>query len=138
MEFYPGDEWVDILGVDDYHGLHSSGTAHETITRLQTLYDISQEHGKPSAITETGAEKIPDPRWWTDVLLKTIMTDDKTKNITWVLVWRNGRLDHHYAPYPGHSSAENFVEFKNNPFVLFEDELPDLYTSPAAKDEELN
>ncbi len=138
MGFFPGDEWVDILGVDDYQGLYSSETAHETITRLHTLYDISQEYGKPSAIMETGAEKIPDPRWWTDVLLKTIMTDNKTKNITWVLVWRNGRLDHHYAPYPGHPSADDFIEFKNHPFVLFEDELPDLYGSPATKDGELN
>jgi mannan endo-1,4-beta-mannosidase len=47
-------------------------------------------------------------------------------------VWRNANRqqenrDHYYAPFPGHPSSENFVEFKNHPYVLFEDELPDLY-----------
>ena len=32
-----------------------------------------------------------------------------------------------YAPYAGHPSAPDFVEFYRDPFVLFGDELPDLY-----------
>jgi hypothetical protein len=35
--------------------------------------------------------------------------------------------DHYYAPFPGHPAVENFIEFKNHPFVWFEDELPCLY-----------
>jgi mannan endo-1,4-beta-mannosidase len=60
------------------------------------------------------------------------MSNEKTKRISYFLVWRNANRarenrDHFYAPYPGQLSAENFVEFKNHPFVLFEDELPNLY-----------
>ena len=38
-----------------------------------------------------------------------------------VLVWRNARekVTHYYAPYPGQTSAEDFVEFYNNPKTLF-------------------
>ncbi len=127
MKFYPGDDYVDIMGVDDYHGLYSPETVHETIERLHTLSDLGKEHNKVIAITETGAEAIPLDDWWTNVLLKTILTDEKTKQVAWVLVWRNDRLDHHYAPYPGHSSAEDFQKFRQDPYVLFESDLPDMY-----------
>jgi mannan endo-1,4-beta-mannosidase len=61
-----------------------------------------------------------------------ILHNDYTRRISWFLVWRNANRarenrDHYYVPFPGHTSADNFIEFKNHPFVLFEDELPDLY-----------
>jgi len=130
LKFYPGDNYVDILGVDDYQGLTNLETAKQTITRLHILYDIAREHDKVTAITETGTEKIPDSEWWTGVLLKTIRTDEKTKNVTWVLVWRNANTDHYYAPYKGHPSSDDFVRFKNDPYVYFGDEMPDLYKKP--------
>ena len=130
LDFYPGDDYVDILGVDDYHGLTNAETAKQTVRRLQILADIASEKDKISALSETGAEAIPIEDWWTNVLLKTIKTDEKTRSIAWVLVWRNANSKHHYAPYPGHSSADDFKKFKDDPFVLFEDELPPLYKSP--------
>jgi len=41
--------------------------------------------------------------------------------------WRNGRPDHFYAPYPGHASAPDFIEFMNHDLMLSLSELPDLY-----------
>jgi mannan endo-1,4-beta-mannosidase len=48
------------------------------------------------------------------------------------MVWRNatdgghnGR--HFYTPYPGHPSAADFIKFKQSDYVLFEDELKDIY-----------
>ena len=53
------------------------------------------------------------------------------RRIVYALVWRNAneaiKPGHHYGPYPGHPSAPDFVRFYQEPFVLFEDELPDLY-----------
>jgi mannan endo-1,4-beta-mannosidase len=53
-----------------------------------------------------------------------------------VLVWRNAnyereRRHHFYAPYPGHPSAPDFVRLRDDPLMLFEDELPDLYRVTA-------
>ena len=55
------------------------------------------------------------------------------RRIAWVLVWRNANArsdlkDHFFAPYAGHASVPDFVRFRNDPQVLFEDELPDLYS----------
>jgi len=49
-----------------------------------------------------------------------------------VLVWRNASFErehryHFFAPYPGHPSAADFVHFTEDPLVLLENELPDLY-----------
>ena len=42
-------------------------------------------------------------------------------SISYVLVWRNAREkeNHYYAPYPGHPSAADFVNFYNDPRTLF-------------------
>ena len=34
---------------------------------------------------------------------------------------------HFFAPYPGQASVADFVRFRQDPLILFEDELPDLY-----------
>jgi mannan endo-1,4-beta-mannosidase len=45
-----------------------------------------------------------------------------------MLVWRNGRPDHYYAPYPGQVSAEAFKEFEKDSFTWFMEDLPDFYS----------
>ena len=55
------------------------------------------------------------------------------KKMVYVQVWRNANYereqrDHYYAPFPGQVSAPDFIKFRNTEFVLFEDELPDLYS----------
>jgi mannan endo-1,4-beta-mannosidase len=129
LEYYPGDEYVDVLGVDDYSvgGIDSTSIA-ENITRwrLATVSRLAAEKGKVWALTETGSESIPDPNWWTQRLLPVLDTDS-TKGLAWVLVWRNHREEHHYAPYDGHPSADDFVKFREHPMTLFLDDLPGLY-----------
>lgn len=132
LECYPGDEYVDIMGLDDYHDVNPKNDPVMLTKRLRMLVELAEEHGKVAALTETGLEGIPEARWWTDHLLKNIKADPVASNIAWVLVWRNANNDHdrpnhHYAPYPGHSSAPNFLEFCDDPVILMEGELPKLY-----------
>ena len=44
-------------------------------------------------------------------------------------VWRNARerITHFYAPYPGQTSAEDFMTFYNNPKTLFAADINSLY-----------
>jgi mannan endo-1,4-beta-mannosidase len=127
LERYPGDEYVDILGFDDYHDVGAHGNIEDLTRRLGIVVSIANEKGKLAALTETGFEKIPDPNWWTDKLLKHIKSDPLASQIAWVMMWRNARKSHHYGPYPGHESAANFVKFSKDPILIFQDKLPNLY-----------
>lgn len=127
LRFYPGDEYVDILGFDDYKGLRSRETSHRTVAMLEMLDRIANEKSKPMAITETGLENIPDPDWFTDVVLSTLKTNASTRRACWVLFWRNGRPDHFYAPCPGHTSAADFIKFKEDELTWFLSDIRDIY-----------
>jgi mannan endo-1,4-beta-mannosidase len=132
LERYPGDAYVDILGYDDYQALRTDETVPDMTRRLRMLVEMAEGRGKIAALTETGLEAIPHDTWWTGRLLRAIEADPVARRIAYVLVWRNAnrehdRPDHYYAPYPGHPSAEDFVRFHAQPFVLFEDDLPAMY-----------
>lgn len=119
LTWYPGDEWVDMIGLDFYD---RSGTAFGYTNPLKAslamLREVGIEHRKPYALTETGYETIPDPEWWTGRLLPAL----RGSGIAWVLLWRNDRPSHHYAPYPGHLSAPDFIKFFEAPETVFERE----------------
>ncbi len=127
LECYPGDDYVDIMGLDDYHDLKPDSDPALLTQRLRMLVELAEERGKIPALTETGLESIPEADWWTQRLLKHIKSDPVATRIAWVLVWRNARPEHHYAPYPGHVSADNFREFCKDPLILMEGQFPKLY-----------
>jgi mannan endo-1,4-beta-mannosidase len=131
LEHYPGHEYVDVLGYDDYQALRSDETVPLMSARLRLLVELAKEFGKIPALTETGLEGVTYPNWWTGRLLKAIAADSLSRSISYALVWRNANEadipGHHFAPYAGHASAPDFAEFAADPFVLLVDELPDLY-----------
>lgn len=124
---YPGNQYVDVLGFDDYGSVRNPESAPKTINELRLIATMGEKLDKIPAWTETGLASIPIPDWWTETILKRIKTDSLTCRIAWVLVWRNARPDHHYAPFTGHTSATDFRKFRDDDCILFEDELPDLY-----------
>ncbi len=132
LAHYPGDEWVDVLGYDDYQALASEAGVPDMTRRLRLLVGMAEARGKPAALTETGQEGVPSPTWWTGRLLRALTADPMARRIAWALVWRNAHAadkpGHFYAPHPGHPSVPDFVRFRQDPFVLFEDELPPMYT----------
>ncbi|GAJ07822.1 unnamed protein product, partial [marine sediment metagenome] len=128
LTFYPGDDYVDVMAFDDYRGLNNKGSTHRTISMLGILDSLAHEHSKMTAISETGLETIPNSEWFTDVFLSTIKTNSATMNASWILFWRNGRPDHFYAPYPGHSSAEDFIRFKEDELTYFLSDIQGIYS----------
>jgi mannan endo-1,4-beta-mannosidase len=130
LEFYPGDEYVDIIAYDDYRNIRRAEDREGYVQRLETLSRIAQERNKVAALSETGLEKIPVDDWYTGVLLKGLKENEATRNIAYVMLWRNANPGHHYAPFKGHSSEQDFVEFYDDPFTLFIDDLPDMYKLP--------
>ena len=129
LERYPGDKWVDMVGMDNYGDMGRNRYSPDTAAlKLKIVSDYAQKAGKLAAFTETGLESIPNPTWWTETLLK-VMRADKTMQLSYVLVWRNDQRSatHYYAPYPGHPSVPDFMKFYNDPYTLFENDLKNIY-----------
>lgn len=123
---YPGDDYVDVLGIDNYWDFKPEGEGINSVSRkLSIVSSVAKKRNKIAAFTETGLESIPDAKWWTEKLLPAISAD--SIKISYVMVWRNDNPKHHYAPYPGQVSEEDFRMFRKIPIILFEDDLPDLY-----------
>lgn len=127
LERYPGDDFVDVLGLDDYHDVGANGNIADLTRRLRLVVELAEERGKVAALTETGFERIPEPNWWTEQLLPALKADPIASRIAWILVWRNARPSHHYAPFPDHGSARDFVRFSKDPVMMFADKLPKIY-----------
>ncbi len=129
LERYPGDEWVDLVGIDNYGDMGRNGSYNlpAAIQKLKIVSDYARKKGKLAAFTETGLESIPNPNWWTGTLLK-VMKAEKM-NLCYVLVWRNDRNSptHYYAPFPGQVSVPDFLSFYNDPYTLFEKDLKKIY-----------
>ena len=129
---YPGDEYVDVIGIDQYEYMGAAEDFESEEARiaaanqafiermrfdLKYLAEYAAEHGKLIAVSETGFESIPNPKWWTEVLLEGI----GDAPVCYVLTWRNAwdKPGHFYAPFEGSGDAENFREFYANEKTLF-------------------
>jgi mannan endo-1,4-beta-mannosidase len=128
LDRYPGDEWVDVLGTDNYGDMGRDRYDIPTAAKkLKVVSDYAQKAGKLAAFTETGLESIPNATWWTETLLKTLHY--YLMKVSYVLVWRNDSRSptHFYAPFPGQVSVPDFLKFYNDPYTLFEKDLKDIY-----------
>lgn len=134
FERYPGNEYVDILGLDLYHrgGNETAQKYIDDVTRIFKWIDrYAGMHKKLYTFSETGAEGIPVKEWFTKVLYPAI---SRYKPL-YVLLWRNAYETpcHFYAPYPGHPAENNFKEFSNYPDILLEKRVPPLYQTLRRK-----
>lgn len=126
LDYYPGDEYVDVLGLDDYHDLGRLGRASELTRRLRIVVALAEAKGKLAALTETGNEGVKHKKWWTEKLWSSISADPIASRIAWVLVWRNANHKHHFGPYPDHPSADDFRAFTAKKEVLLLDDLQQI------------
>lgn len=121
MERYPGDEYVDIMGVDVYQFDGSNGTdtyLNDGGKALGIMAKLAKEHGKIPAFTETGLETVDQDNWYTANLLTLL----KQTPVSYVVVWRNAnpnmKANHFYVPYKGHPAFDNFRGFASSPEIL--------------------
>ncbi|WP_300433972.1 glycoside hydrolase family 26 protein [Christiangramia sp.] len=131
---WPGDDYVDFIGMDSYHGTNTSAFS----TNLRNLSLLSQEKMMPCGVTETGVEGIryTDGTSIDDYWTSEIGVPLTGKEISMVVLWRNkydpNQNGHHYfAPFEGEETSENFLDFYNMSHILFSEDLPDMYTMPS-------
>ena len=119
---WPGDQWVDFIGMDCYHGRNTA--AFES--NVQAMVEVRGLRHKPVGITETGLENDHKADYWTQDVLRVL----RGEPCAMVVAWRNDNPRHAYGPYPSDASAEDFKLFDADEWTLLERDLPDMYSMP--------
>ena len=141
-ERYPGDSYVDIVGIDMYdNSPDANGTWMESLeSRLKVVTDFADAHSKLAAVTETGAANATvegdsqtallrtgnkDKDWYNRIL--DVIADSSA---SYFMVWANfGETNGFYTPYVirknddgtlyGHEMLDNFIDFYNDERSVF-------------------
>ncbi|MBX2963353.1 MAG: T9SS type A sorting domain-containing protein [Cyclobacteriaceae bacterium] len=129
--YYPGDAYVDILGLDMYEI-----TADPFRQYMGALVDYADTHNKVAVLSETGYRNDTGngdaaAKYWNDTVLPAILNDPSKKalKIAWVLTWINSSWSHPYVPHAASTSGakQSFINFKNSQHVVFSDEIESMY-----------
>jgi len=133
--YYPGDDYVDIVGLDYYEP-----TAAALAAELEKVVAFSSGHNKIAALTETGyraggyGDLTANPDFWTADIQLGIDNSNNTRQVAYVMSWYNAKWGSDninvYTPYEGMGNSaalESFSQFRGAPEVGFLDELPDMY-----------
>tara|TARA_R110001583_G_scaffold177236_2_gene332255 strand:- start:341 stop:1402 length:1062 start_codon:yes stop_codon:yes gene_type:complete len=119
LKFYPGDEYVDVLGMDNYYDFTEDGDGLDAIVaKLNIVVSTAEKRGKLAAFTETGSDGVKDPTWFTQKLGKVLESNNLMSKLSYVLLWRNRDSEHFYVPYKGHPAFQDFIDFTKNDKVL--------------------
>lgn len=140
-ERYPGDEYVDLMGLDLYQidPQEGSGWFEEAAGKCARMAGLAAGHGKPWALTETGMNTTvpdagdvvtgmhrtgnPDRQWFQRMLEIT-----SQYGACYFLTWRNND-EAFYTPYVraanpdgslyGHEMLDDFISFYNDRRSIF-------------------
>ncbi len=142
-EYYPGDDYVDIVGLDAYEPGCSPYHGNEIFAiEMNKLLKFANEHHKIPTIAETGLreiegvyyypEQIPD--FWTSKVWNAITDKNgKGNGLAYVLSWYNADWAHNgngpaYIPYKGFEkrfgekgkqAIEDFKKFSTEKNIIF-------------------
>ena len=144
--YYPGDEFVDICGLDVYEPGCSPYHGDEVFSNeLKKLVDFTKNHKKLSAICETGLREyngvfrypMEIPQFWTKkVINQLIDKNGKSLGIAYVMSWYNADWNHDnkgsmFYPHKdlgiqfgknGKKAIKDFIKMKNMKNVYFQGE----------------
>lgn len=134
LKDYPGDDYVDVLGLDDYWDVGSrhnkaprAEQAAQLTASIRSITSLAREKNKVAALTETGNAGLKHDNWFTSVLLAPIKAAAPDNQIAWLLVWRNANPEYHYVPYPGHPQEPDFKAFEADDQTLFLGDVKNSY-----------
>lgn len=121
---YPGDEYVDIVGLDYYFDPGQARFGQ----LLGWLVEQAALRGKVAALTEFGPRggvNGPgiEPSFLQQQFLRPILETPGALKIAYALAWRNARPDHAYLPYPGHAAQASLRALCDHEAVLLTEDL---------------
>lgn len=128
---FPGNDYVDIYGVDFYYQTPLSKYVVEDFRqRLHFVVQNALENNKIPALTEVGQSGLADKNFYLRIMLNPVKYDSINNFIAYEVTWRNAGKKEFHASYPGNVSVPYFLAFYNDPYTLFESDLPDMYSLP--------
>lgn len=122
---WPGDNYVDIIGMDCYQGLSPTVFAGN----IKTICQLAKKKMKPCGVSETGVEGFTASDYWT----KQILTPATGRTLSFIITWRNKFVggndsdNHYYSVWKGHPSEKDFIKFYNSSITYFCNDLPNMY-----------
>ncbi|RIW34244.1 beta-mannosidase [Bacillus salacetis] len=144
LQTYPGDDYVDILGMDQYDNQAAPGTEqflNNLVDDLAMISRLSEEKGKIPAISEYGyspqgmkTEGNGDLEWFTKVM-DAIKADPDAKKIAYMQTWANFALNGNlFVPYKNapdglgdHELLPDFIDYYKDPYTSFLNEVEGVY-----------
>ncbi|KUJ59388.1 beta-mannosidase [Flavobacteriaceae bacterium CRH] len=136
---YPGDKYVDVLGMDNYGDFNNQGTTgvNKANAKLKMLSNIAIDKVKIAALTETGYQvtaTTPPITNWFSTNLYNALNDNPTFDlplisISYVMFWNNTK-DGYYVPNGSVSNAADFKTFAEKPKSALLNSLPKMYELP--------
>jgi len=131
---YPGDNYVDILGMDNYGDFNNMGqmALENANQKLQVISNLAIERVKICSLTEscffvTPGQNNPIPEFYSNNLYNAL--SDNEVEIGFMMFWNNTQ-DTYCTPTPGLSSSSDFIEFANKPRTVLQTGLPNMYQLP--------
>jgi mannan endo-1,4-beta-mannosidase len=130
---YPGDKYVDVLGMDNYGDFNNQGQtgADKANTKLKMLSDLATTKVKIAAMTETGyrvSSSVTPVNNWFSTYLYSALTANSIQ-ISYVMFWTNDK-DGYYVPTPTASNAADFKTFAAKTKSALINTLPKMYELP--------
>lgn len=136
---YPGDKYVDILGMDNYGDLNNQGNegVRRANAKLKMISNLAYDKVKIAALTETGyrvTSTTPAINNWFSNNLYSVLNDNPTFDlqiiaISYVMFWNNN-ADGYYVPNGTVSNASDFKAFSLKPKSALVNSLPKMYEMP--------
>jgi mannan endo-1,4-beta-mannosidase len=144
LQTYPGDDYVDILGMDQYDNQANPGTEqflNNLVNDLAMISRLAEEKGKISTFSEYGyspqgmkTEGNGDLEWFTKVM-DAIKADPDAKKIAYMQTWANFALNGNlFVPYNDapdglgdHELLKDFIEYYEDPYTSFLNEVEGVY-----------
>lgn len=128
---YPGDEYVDIMGLDLYNDKPHKGDGffQKLSSSLNVVYDIALEKNKITALTEIGYRSLETengyfeglapidnivPDWFTQ-LLNAVISTESGRRLAYMATWANFSDTQFWIPFATedfrHEMCTDFIRF---------------------------
>nr|AAD42774.1 Man26A [Cellulomonas fimi ATCC 484] len=137
LRTYPGDAFVDVLGLDTYDSTGSDAFLAGLVADLRMIAEIADEKGKVSAFTEFGVSggvgtNGSSPAQWFTKVLAAIKADPVASRNAYMETWANFDAGQHFVPVPGDALLEDFQAYAADPFTLFASEVTGAFDRTVA------
>ncbi|MEL1254298.1 glycosyl hydrolase [Flavobacterium sp. DGU38] len=136
---YPGDAYVDVLGMDNYGDFNNQGSlgVNKANAKLKMLSNMVLTNKKIVALTETGyrvtSTTPPITDWFSGYLYSALndnpIFDANIIEVNYVMFWYND-ANGYYVPVNSVSNAADFKTFASKPKSALLNSLPKMYELP--------